>query len=708
MSKDLDKKYLYRRAFTIYFTFVLLILVVLYSTLKLQIEGRKTLFDDVDEKLPVRTVKRVPRMGEILDMNGIPLVTSVTFYDIHMDPTVVDQKVFDSELAELAAGLHRMYPDKSAREYEDDIRKARENKSRYLLIRKRVTNDERKMLNKLPIFNLGQMKGGIIDNEETILRKKPYGNLLSRTLGYYKLEEEGKKIKEYKVGIEGAFYHYLKGEDGEELEQRISSGWKKTGKIIKDAVEGANVITTIDKEIQEVAHSELEKQMLYMDAEVGCVIVMDVKTGFVRAIANLTKQKKGGYSESYNFAIGHAEVPGSTYKLASLMAGLEDEKFKITDKVNAGGSYFIAGAKLTDSNHGMGYGTITIKKAFEKSSNVIAQIMYRAYRSEPEKFLDRLAQFGLKDKLGIDLVGEKTPFVPKPGTPGWSAMSVPWMSIGYELKQSPLQTLAFYNAVANNGTLVRPQFVQQIMRSGRVVKTFKPIVLREQICSKSTLFTMKECLEGVMINGTGHDLKSSFFTIAGKTGTAKLMGENKQFNDEKMSFYQASFVGYFPANKPIYSCIVVISKPRREYYGARVSGTVFAEIANKVYASALQYHRAVNSKRAVKSTELPKVKVAANRDVTQILKAFNLRYQLNNDTEWIESDTLKGSIHLNRKKEGKKLVPDVIGMTAKDAIYLLESAGMIVKLQGKGTVRSQSIKSGQSLVKGQLIKITLN
>ena len=703
MSKDLDKKYLYRRAYAIYFTFVLLILVVLYTTVKLQWEGRSSLFNDVDKKLPVQIVKRVPRMGEILDMNGIPLVTSVTFYDIHMDPTVVDQKVFDSELAGLAAGLHRLYPDKSAREYENEIRRARESKSRYLLIRKRVTNDERKRLNKLPIFNLGQMKGGIIDNDETILRKKPYGNLLSRTLGYYKNDK-----KELKVGIEGAFYSYLKGEDGEELEQRISSGWKKTGKIIKDAVEGADVITSIDKEIQEVAHSELEKQMLFMDAEEGCVVVMDVKTGFVRAIANLSKQEKGGYAETYNFAIGHAEVPGSTYKLASLMAGLEDGKFKITDKVNAVGRYAIAGGKLSDSNHGMGYGTITIKKAFEKSSNVIAQIMYRAYRSEPQKFLDRLAEFGLTEKLGIDIEGEKKPFVPQPGTPGWSAMSIPWMSIGYELKQSPIQTLAFYNAVANNGTLVRPQFVQQIKRSGRVIKTFKPIVVKDQICSKSTLITMKSCLEGVMINGTGHDLKSSFFTIAGKTGTAKLLGDNKQFNDEKMSFYQASFVGYFPANKPIYSCIVVISEPKREYYGARVSGTVFAEIANKVYASALQYHKAVNSKRATKSNELPVLKVGSNRDVTQILKKFNLRYQLNADAEWLQADTLKGSIYLNRKKIHRKLVPDVTGMTAKDTVYLLESAGLIVRIAGKGKVESQSVKAGNPLVKGQLINITLH
>lgn len=704
MSKNIDKKYLYRRAYTIYFTFVLLILVVLYTTFKLQIEGRTNLFENGDKKLPVQVVKRVPRMGEILDMNGIPLVTSVTFYDIHMDPTVVDQKLFDSDLSGLAEGLHKMYPDKSAREYENEIRKARENKVRYLLIRKKVTNDERKLINQLPIFREGQMKGGIIDKDETILRKKPYGNMLSRTLGYYKFDHG----KEYNVGIEGAFYSYLKGEEGEELEQRISSGWKKTGKVIKEAVEGATVTTTIDKEIQEVAHSELEKQMIHMQAEYGCVIVMDVKTGYVRAIANLTKQENGSYAEQYNYAIGHTEVPGSTFKLAALLAGLEDNKFKITDYVNANGVYAIAGGKLSDSNHGRGYGRITIRKAFEKSSNVIAQIIHKAYRNDPNKFLGHLEKFGLTKELGIDLQGEGKPHVPRPGTPGWSAMSIPWMSIGYEFRQTPLQTLAFYNAVANNGTLLKPQFVQKISRSGRDIKTFKPIVLEEQICSPSSIAIMKSCLEGVMKDGTGKELKGSFFSIAGKTGTAKLLGENKQFNDEKMSDYQASFVGYFPANKPIYSCIVVISKPKREYYGARVSGIVFAEIANKVYASALQYHRAVNSPKASRSAQIPKVKTAYFKDVTDVLKSFNLRYQKNHESDWLQADTLKGSIHLNRKNILKNRVPDVLGMTAKDAVYLLESAGMIVYMQGSGTVKFQSINPGQAIVKGQLIKITLN
>ena len=282
MSKD--KNFLYYRAYAIYFGFVIIMMIVLYHTISLQLDGNSTFFDSADLKIPVRTVNRIPRMGEILDRNDNPLVTSVTYYDIHMDPTVIDQKVFDEELSDLAEGLHKIYPDKSAREYINAIQKARANKSRYLLIRKKVTNDERKRLRKLPIFRIGRMKGGLIDTDAIIERELPNGNLLRRTLGYYSMDRGVEK----RVGIEGAFYEYLRGEDGAELEQKFSTGWKKTGQITREVVEGANVITSIDKEIQEVAHSELERQLRDMDAEHGSVIVMEVKTGFIRAIANLT------------------------------------------------------------------------------------------------------------------------------------------------------------------------------------------------------------------------------------------------------------------------------------------------------------------------------------------------------------------------------------------------------------------------------------
>jgi cell division protein FtsI (penicillin-binding protein 3) len=630
------------------------------------------------------------------------LVTSVTYYDVRMDATVVDQKLFDEEVSELAQGLSKMYPKKTAREYENSIRNARSTGNRYLLIQKNVTNEERKMIRKLPIYREGRMKGGLIDTDEIIKRQFPNGSLLRRTLGYYK-NDGGKELK---VGIEGAFYNYLKGEEGKEIEHKISTGWKKTGQITKEAVEGADVISTLDKEIQEFAHSELEKQLRDMKAEHGCVIVMDVKTGYVRAIANLDRTEEGKFNEGYNHAIGTKEVPGSTFKLASLMAALEDGKINIMDKVDAVGSYVFKGKTFTDSNHGIGYGRITIKHAFEKSSNVITQIIHRAYRNEPEQFLKRIEQFGLTEPLGIDLEGEPSPNVPRPGNPGWWALSIPMMSIGYDFQQTPLQTLAFYNAVANNGKLVRPLFVEEIRRSGQTIKKFEPVVLRGKICSQSTLDDLKACLKGVMTDGTGAALKSIEFKIAGKTGTAKLVGDNKLYNDEKNSTYQASFVGYFPADDPIYSCIVVISKPKVAYYGAAVSGTVFAAIANKVYASTLKYHDAINEKKQ-RSNQAPIIKTGNKKDITAVLKKLQVRYQLNYEGDWLQADTVKGSVHLNRTSIPKNQVPKVVGMTAKDAIYLLESRGLVVKIKGYGKVVSQSILAGTEITKGQLIKIQL-
>lgn len=702
MSKD--RNYLYYRAYLVYFGFVALMLVVLYTTIKLQINGPGGAMQMDEGELPTRVVDRLPRMGQILDRNEVPLVTSITFYDIYMDPTVVDSVVFDQQVGALAAGLNQLYPNQSSREYEAKIRKARANGMRYLLIRRKVTNQDRKKLNALPIFKLGRMKGGIIDNEEVILRKKPFGNLLNRTLGYWKVNERKDTLR---VGIEGAYYDFLKGEAGKEVEQRISSGWKPTGKILKDAVEGADVVTTIDKEIQEVAHSELEKQLIEMDAEHGSVILMEVGTGYVRAIANLTRTSKGKYSENFNYAIGHLEVPGSTFKLASLMAGLEDQKFKITDKVNASGYYRVGGDGMSDSNHGMGYGVITIQKAFEKSSNVILQLMNRSYKNDPELFLERLKQFGLTEKLGIDMEGEPRPKVTQLGDANWSNLSLPWMSVGYEVMQTPLQTLAFYNAVANNGKLVRPLFVEKIKRLGRVIKSFEPVVLNEEICSNHTLKILQNCLEGVMIRGTGKQLKSSLFTIAGKTGTAQLNGESG-YRDQKIRSYQASFVGYFPAKKPIYSCIVVIAKPQKAYYGAAVSGTVFAEIANKIYASALQYHRAVNDPRNPIENDVPVLKVGKRQDLSYLLKNLKVPHQLNTNYEWAQGDTSNQKLQVQATKINQHKVPNVFGMSAKDAVYLLEDRGCIVKILGKGKVVQQSIQPGAPLVKGQLIYIKLN
>jgi cell division protein FtsI (penicillin-binding protein 3) len=697
-----ENKDIYWRAYLVYIGFVGLMLLVLFKTVSIQLEGRSNVFASSEERMPVRTVNKAPRRGEVLDCHYTPLVTSVSLYDIHFDTKVPDSKIFDAEVADLSNELAKMYPERTVREWNEYLRSGRERGNRYLLIRNKVTNEERKRLRKLPIFKHGRLKGGIIDTDETILRKRPHGELLKRTLGYYQ-NNDGRELR---VGIEGAFHEYLAGEPGQEVEQKIATGWKKTGQIVKEAVEGADVVTSIDKEIQEVAHSELERQLKDQGAKSGCVIVMDVKTGFVKAISNLSQAKDGGYYELYNHAIGTKEVPGSTFKLASLMAALEDEKIAITDTVNAFDNYTFYGETLHEAHKG-GYGRISIQRAFEKSSNVIAQVIFRAYRNNPQDFIERLDQFGLTEPLGIDLAGEAAPVVYRPGMKNWSKISLPWMAIGYEVQQTPLQTLTFYNAVANNGTLVKPQFVQEIRRGAETVKTFDPVVIRDKICSNRTLNALRTCLKGVMKKGgTGSKLTSSLFEIAGKTGTARILNEDLRYGVKGEEKYQASFVGYFPADDPIYSCIVVIAAPSKDIYGAIVSGTVFAAIANKVYASTLRYHEAINEVGKLKK-DVPVIYNGTSHDLNIVLRKLKVPHSKEQEGEWMIIARQEQRAYLKKKNIKKDRVPDLSGMTAKDAVYLIESIGMRAKVLGFGKVVKQSIIAGTPVFRGGLIEISL-
>ena len=690
------------KVYAIYFGFASMLLFALFKTISIQVENSTSLLDFGKNKIEVRFVDRAPRPGDILDVNLAPLVTSVTYFDIYMDPTVISQELFDSDLSDLCQGLADIFTDKSAAYYQSKIRAARKNGNKYLLIKKAVTNQTRKALSKLPIFKLGKFKGGFIDNNEINKRKRPNGELLKRTLGFYRKTSN----KEYYVGIEGAYYKYLKGDEGKEVEQKISTGWKKTGEIVKESVDGANIITSIDKDIQEVAHSELERQLKSQEAQSGCAVVMDVKTGFIKAIVNLTRNKNGDYKESYNHVIGTKSVPGSTFKLASLMALLEDNKLGISDIVHAKGSYTFFGNTLNDSKRG-GYGMITVEQAFEKSSNVFSKMVYDAYKNDPNQFLNRLDAFGVTKKLGIDLVGEATPKFHRPGTKGWSGISLPWMAIGYGLEQAPIQTLSFYNAVANDGVFVKPQFVQKIIQNNQLKKEFKPVVLNKQICSSKTIKELKKCMEGVMKKGgTGEKLTSTQFSIAGKTGTAKLLNASNTYDGENMGNYQASFVGYFPANNPIYSCIVLVTNPKLEIYGAKVAGTVFNAIANKVYATRLEYHNAINEKKRIQNIT-PHLNNGYRKDLVYLLNNFNLNKKQVSNSDWLFASNQNNKVLLRENRIKSDEVPNVKGMSAKDAVYLIESLGMSVVVNGYGTVVSQSIRPGSKAFSGGIVEINL-
>ena len=699
-----EKQIISLRAHAVYGLFLIALISVLVKTFMIQSKGVSNEFLMKDksngEVILSRDVMKMPRMGQILDCNGTALVTSVSTYNVYIDPKAPSDEVFNKEISDLCEKLALIFPQMTAREYENYLRRGRARKNRYLLLKKKVTNDQRKYLHQLPIFKLGRNKGGLIDSEENIQRKRPFGELMKRTLGYY--QKIGNQ-PEIRVGIEGAYYEYLAGEPGIEVEQRIATGWKKTGKIIKNAVEGANILTSIDKEIQEVAHSELYKQLKSQKARNGSVIVMDVRTGFVKAIVNLTKSEDGNYIEKYNQAIGTREVPGSTFKLASLMAGLEDDKFKITDTVQGASSYTFFGKTLTEAKR-HNYGRISIQQAFEKSSNVISKIIYKAYKDEPQEFIRHLDEFGLTEPLGIEIEGEANPLVSRPGTKRWSKLSLPWMAVGYEFQQTPLQTLAFYNAVANDGKMVKPQFVKEIRRGAEIVKSFSPVVLRQKICSISTLETLQQCMVGVMKNGTGKKLTSSYFDIAGKTGTAQIMNDKSAGETERV--FLASFVGYFPVRNPLYSCIVSVEAVGENVYGSVMSGTVFSAIANKVYASRLKYHKAINEK-GKRKFEIPVTKDGNRYDLKNILKELHIPFVQNTHEEWIGTNRNKNTIEFHKKIISRGLVPDVIGMTAKDAVYLIENTGMNVRLLGAGKIVKQSIVPGSQAYRGGLVELTL-
>ena len=698
MSKE--RNYLFLKVYLVYIGFVIIMGLVLYKTASIQLDGKDGFFADSDSKIPFRIVKKQARKGDILDRNLNTLLTHVPFYDIYMDPTVVSEEVFNRDINQLGVELSRVFNSRSAQYYIDKILKGRKLGNKNILLGRKVTHEQRKKIQALPILKLGRFQGGLIDDVENIQIQKPYNPMLTRTLG----DARG-------IGIYGAYQNVIEGDDGEEIERRYATGWKKIGQVLKNPTKGSDIISTIDKEIQEVAHSELSKQIIHLEADHGSVVVMEVKTGYIRAIANLKRKSDGTCRDEYNYALGYGEVPGSTLKLASIMAGLEDGKFKITDSINAKGTYYFSGGKtLDDSNDGRGYGKITIQNAFEYSSNVIAELINDKYKDDPEKFLNQFNEFGLLSPLGIDLKGERSPVFLKPGTAQWDGISLPWMSIGYSVLQTPLQTLAFYNAIANQGKFLRPLFVEGIKGDGGNMKNIKPVILKDKICSESTLNDVQACLKGVMTRGTGKNLKSSMFQIAGKTGTAQILNSSGSYKDKNNKVkYQASFVGYFPADNPIYSCIVVIAEPNPKiaYYGSKAAGKVFAEVADKIYATSYTFHDAINE--SGKKDGLPSIKNGNSEDIKFLCQELDLPFQGSFSAEWINiSNQGESLLNFQSIKETEGRVPNVLGMNAKDAIYLLEKKGLVVNASGFGKVISQSMSPGETIITGKQIKIVLN
>jgi cell division protein FtsI (penicillin-binding protein 3) len=605
--------------------------------------------------------------GNIYSSDGSLLATSIPNYKVRFDAMAPKKEDFDKNLQPLCDSLSILLG-KTSQFYKTEFLRARETKNRYYLVARNLSYTEYMKIKSFPLFNKGAYRGGIITEQKTV-REHPIGLVAERTIGYERIRPNGTPDGK---GIEWAFRDHLNGKDGKRLMQKMAKGqWKP----IRDENEiepqdGYDVISTIDVYIQDIAHHALLKQLEYYEADHGCVVVMETKTGEVKAISNLGRDKDGNYSETVNYAVAESHEPGSTFKLIDLIALFED-KLADTSSVfdSKGGEISYYNRRVRDSKKG-GYGKISLGRGFELSSNtVLVQAVYDNYKHNPQKYVDHIKRMKLHEPLGLQIKGEGKPKIPQPGDKNWYGTTLPWMAYGYGVSMTPLQTLTLYNAVANDGEMVKPLFVREIKEWNKTIKKFDKEVINPKIASQETLDKIKAVLENVVKKGTGSKLYSKDFSMAGKTGTAQ-MG----YADKANLYYASSFVGYFPADQPKYSCIVVVHKPSKSkgYYGADVSGPVFKRIAQKVFTD-------VPSTNEVKSLE----KNIAIQDK-------------NYDTYYANS-----SKELNT-------IPNVKGMSGMDAIALLENLKIKVKIIGIGKVKKQSIQPGEPLLKNSTIILELS
>ncbi|CAG5085706.1 penicillin-binding protein [Parvicella tangerina] len=692
------------RVYLVYVGVLLFAVAIFSRILYLQLWSDVELKEEVEQST-IKLKEIVAPRGNIFADNDqkTALALSVPRYDIRMDLVTVDSVLFEENVLALADSLSDLFGGVPM-EWEQGLRVARAEGDMYYSIKNNCTHIQLQRLETFPILEQGQFRGGYIKIPKTI-RVTPFKQLASRTIGYYRPATEVSKA--YAVGLEGAYNKYLQGVDGELLMERIGGlgddAWKPIpSEMNHEPIPGKDVYTTIDVNIQDVAHSALMKQMIEQNAQKGCAVLMEVETGYIKAIANLSKDTvNGGFKESFNHAVGMASEPGSTSKLASLMVALDDEVIRITDSIDMPGKYCFYGTCLHDSRPG-GYGKNTIQYAFEVSSNVISKIINDNYATQPQMFVDGLKEIGIHKPLGLDIAGEGKPVIKDASDETFSGISLPWMAIGYEVLQTPLQTLALYNAVANNGMMVKPQFVKEIRMGNEVVEEFPPVVLNPMVCKVTTLLDLQKLLKGVVERGTAKNIKARGFEIAGKTGTAKI-AEKGGYSDK----YQASFVGYFPADAPKYSCVVVIQGPTKQIYGSAVSGTVFKEIADKVYASGLENTRADMGEQLAVSA-YPYSKNGDRNELKKVFSKMGVPVKDNSsNANYVATITGDNNVELSPKQFADDQVPSVIGMGLIDAMFVLESRGLSVQVNGSGIVKNQSINPGTKLVKGQLIELDL-
>ncbi len=658
-----------------------------------------------------RVVKAI--RGSIYADDGSLLATSLPFYRVAIDPTVPADTTLENGLDSLSYLLSDFFGDRTADEYRrkiKDIRRFNKNahkqgrpERQYLVINHRIINyQEKKMMAKWPIFRFGRNKGGIIF-ERLDRRYRPFKELASRTIGFINEQKRG-------AGLEYTYNRQLAGHDGRALFQRMSGGaWKPIGGDADEIhpSEGLDIETSLNVNIQDVAQSALFRSLQKHQASYGCVVVMEVATGEIKAITNLGRMSSGAYGETYNYAVGQQgrTNPGSTFKLASMIALLEETKVSPADSIQTGnGEYKFYDRVMRDAKP-TGYGKITVQEAFEHSSNIaFVKLIHQNFGSKPSRFIQYLESFGLTKPLGFQMLGEAIPLIKTPKNTSWSGLSLPWMAVGYENEMSPLQILTFYNAVANDGKLVQPLIVKKIRTADMATETFQTKVMNERICSEETLEKVRKMLEGVVERGTAKNIRGSAYKIAGKTGTTQKLKAGRYIRN-----YYTSFVGYFPAHRPKYSCIVVIDSPQGfQQYGADVAAPVFKEVADKIYSLDVEMHKVMPSQRS-DSAGLPVIRAGNYDDLQYLCNELGIsNHTTESHSEWMaaEAQGQKRIVWQSRQAKPNQ-VPNVKGMTLRDALYILENRGLRVRYSGRGRVVSQSQTPGSKALKNSTIVLEL-
>src|SRR5690606_31947427 len=705
------RKEILSRAYIVFFALVLASLVIIGQVVKIDTVDR-AYWIERGEEYSIRKQTVEAQRGNILADDGSLLATSIPYFDVRIDfgSEAMRDEYFNQNVDSLSYYLHQdIWPGKSVNQIKQKLVQARKQRARSCLIARNADFNRVEKIKSYPLLSLGGYKGGLV-LEQKSSRLKPHGTLASRTIGRMKGDRSP-------LGLEMYYDDLLGGEDGLRYVQRIARGIEIPIHDLTEieAREGHDLQTSLNVNLQDIAEYSLRQVLSEHEAEWGTAIVMEVKTGQVKAIANLGRTSSGGYIEDLNYAVGRLYEPGSTFKLATMLALFEDVNLELDDLVKIGPGYLRVGSGTIRDSEGYPYDTTTVMNAFAISSNVaMARLARQHFRkgTGPDRFFKYMHQFHLKSKTGIEIPGEPEPDIyskeerknipSKQGT--WSSvMSIPYMSHGYELRTTPLQMLAFYNAVANDGFYVPPRLGDREMKSGSLVRSLYPNKKSIRSASETSIRKAKAMLEEVVVNGTGKNLISPDYSVAGKTGTTRVNYADKNANRKK---YIASFVGYFPTDQPKYSCIVVVDDPKKHaYYGSKIAAPVFKEIVDYCYATDPRLMKVLNEKPILATAEykLPVFDVGYAEDFEKVFGYLGLKTRKSAKSEWsvILQDTTDFNLAPRIIREGA--IPNVVGMGLKDALYLLENMGLQVITSGTGRVREQSVDPGTPIENKKII-----